>query len=246
MEEEKKLEAAETPAEPEAEGYSSQWSAQLEAAIGSILNRKEFSYDPSADALYQQYKDSYVRQGRLAMMDTLGQAATLTGGYGNSYAQGAGQQAYERYLQGLTDKMPQLYQLALDRYDRENSRLAQQYTVLGDQESKDYDRYQQDLDRDQQAWENALKLYQLDVRTPEVLEILGIPVETSGGGGGGDEASPVRRSGTKKKEKTVEQVYREAKQSGASARSLDSYLKSAVADNKISQGAATELRNKRW
>ena len=77
----------------------------------------------------------------MAMMDTLGQAATLTGGYGNSYAQGAGQQAYQSYLQGLNDKIPELYQLALERYDREGDRLYKGYTMLNEQEGQDYDRY---------------------------------------------------------------------------------------------------------
>ena len=81
--------------------YTSQWQGQLSDAIGKILDRKEFSYDVNSDALYQQYKDRYVQGGKMAMMDTLGQAATLTGGYGNSYAQAAGQQAYQGYLQGL-------------------------------------------------------------------------------------------------------------------------------------------------
>ena len=87
-----------------------------------LENMKDFSYDVNGDALYQQYKDQYTNQGKMAMMDTMGQAAAMTGGYGNSYAQSVGQQAYQGYLQQLTDKIPELYQLALSKYnsDRDN------------------------------------------------------------------------------------------------------------------------------
>lgn len=50
------------------------------------------------------------------MQDTMGQAAALTGGYGNSYAQGVGQQAYQGYLQQLNDNVPQLQAQALQTY----------------------------------------------------------------------------------------------------------------------------------
>ena len=77
--------------------------AQLDDIINRIFNREDFSYDLNGDMLYQQYKDQYTTQGKLAMMDTMGQAAAMTGGYGNSYAQTAGQQAYQGYLQQLNN-----------------------------------------------------------------------------------------------------------------------------------------------
>ncbi len=226
-------------------GYSSQWQSQLEDIVGKILNQKDFSYDLNGDALYRQYKDRYIQNGRMAMMDTLGQAATLTGGYGSSYAQSAGQQAYQGYLQGLNDKIPELYQLALERYDREVNGLYQRYTMLGEREGTDYDRYQQGLDREQQAWENAFRLYQQGVQTQEIMDILGIPLVAEASGGGEEEAAPGRKK-TGKKTKTVEEIYREKKEGGASARELDRYLRTAIADKKISKGSATELRNTRW
>ena len=75
------------------------------------------------------------------MMDTMGQAAALTGGYGNSYAQSAAQQTYQGYLQGLNDVMPELYQLALETYDRQNQNLLNQYGAIADREALDYGRY---------------------------------------------------------------------------------------------------------
>ena len=121
--------------------YQSQWQASLDDAMNKIMNREKFSYDLNGDALYQQYKDRYVQQGQMAMMDTMGQAAALTGGYGNSYAQNVGQQAYHGYLQGLNDKVPELYQLALDKYNSETNDLYNQYSLLGQREDMDYGRY---------------------------------------------------------------------------------------------------------
>ena len=121
--------------------YTSPWQTQLDETLNKILNREKFSYDLNGDALYQQYKDQYMLQGQQAMMDTMGQAAALTGGYGNSYAQTAGQQTYQGYLQQLNDRVPELYQLALDQYNQEGQDLYNQYGLYADREEQDYGRY---------------------------------------------------------------------------------------------------------
>ena len=125
--------------------YSSAYRDQLEAMADKILNHGAFSYDVNADALYQQMVDQYAQQGRLAMMDTMGQAQTMTGGYGNSYAQSAGQQAYQGYLRQANEQLPQFYAMALDRYDREQGALRDAYALLLGQEEQDYSRYRDQL-----------------------------------------------------------------------------------------------------
>ena len=121
--------------------YQSAWQTQLNDTLQKILNREKFSYDLNGDMLYQQYKDQYTTGGKLAMMDTMGQAAAMTGGYGNSYAQTAGQQAYQSYLQQLNDKVPELYQLALNQYNAEGDEMYNQAAILAQQEEQDYGRY---------------------------------------------------------------------------------------------------------
>ena len=130
--------------------YSSPWQAQLNDAIQKILNREKFSYDLNGDALYQQYKDQYTTQGKMAMMDTMGQAAALTGGYGNSYAQSVGQQTYQGYLQQLNDRVPELYQLALNQYQAEGDAMYNQASLMAQMDEQDYGRY-----RDQVSDYNA-------------------------------------------------------------------------------------------
>lgn len=124
--------------------YQSTWQEQLNEMLGQILNREKFSYDVNADALYRQMAEQYTMRGQQAMMDTMGQAAALTGGYGNSYALGAGQQAYQGYLQQLNDVVPDLYQMALSNYQMEGDALMDKFGALGAMEDQAYSRFQDD------------------------------------------------------------------------------------------------------
>lgn len=121
--------------------YKSNWDNYLNDTINKIMNREPFTYDVNGDALYQQYKDQYKVLGEMAMIDTMGQAAAMNGGYGSSYAQSVGQQAYQGYLQQLNDKVPELYQLARDQYNQEGQDLYNQYGLFADADERDYGRY---------------------------------------------------------------------------------------------------------
>lgn len=113
----------------------------LRSAMDKILNRDKFSYDLNGDALYQQYKDQYTNLGRVAMQDSMAQASALTGGYGNSYAATVGNQAYQSYLGQLNDKVPELYQMAMDAYNREGQDMYNQYSMIADQYNNEYGQY---------------------------------------------------------------------------------------------------------
>ena len=121
--------------------YSGQYADQIQGVLEQILNRDKFSYDLNGDALYKQYAQQYAQQGKMAMMDTMGQAAAMTGGYGNSYAQSVGQQTYQGYMQQLNEVMPELYGMALDRYNQEGEQLLNQYGVLTSQDEQEYGRH---------------------------------------------------------------------------------------------------------
>ena len=97
--------------------------AELERLYAAITGRPAFSYDPASDPVYNSYVQSYQRRGRLAMRNTMGQAAALTGGYGSSYAQSVGQQQYDSYLQSLGEALPELYGMAWQRYNAEGDAL---------------------------------------------------------------------------------------------------------------------------
>ena len=118
-----------------------QYGESLKQALDKINNREKFSYDMNADMLYQQYKDRYMNQGRMAMMDTMGQAAQLTGGYGNSYAATAGNQAYQQYLTQLNDVVPQLYQMAYQQYQDEGQGLKDNLNIYQNLYNTEYGEY---------------------------------------------------------------------------------------------------------
>lgn len=127
--------------------YESQWQGQMNDLLGQIQNRPGFQYDVNSDALYQQVAQNYLQQGQQAMMDTMGQAAAMTGGYGNSYAQTAGQQVYNQHLLGLAELVPQYQQMALQQYQMEGDDLLNRYNLMMQQEDMAYGRYQDDLSR---------------------------------------------------------------------------------------------------
>ena len=134
--------------------YQSNWSEALKQAAQNLFSRPSFRYDAASDPLYQSYRQQYLRSGRLAMLDTLGQAQLGTGGYGNSYAQTTAQQAYGAQLQSLQGRIPELYQIAMNRYGLETTALSDRLSYLQQQESQDYSRYQDALD----AWQKQTNL----------------------------------------------------------------------------------------
>lgn len=125
--------------------YAGSYEGQMAELYDKINGRDPFSYDASKDPLYQAYKDQYIQGGKLAMKDTMGQAAALTGGYGSTYGQAVGQQAYDAYLQNLTEVIPTLYQTAYGQYKDQGDQMMQQYAMLGDLRDQEYGRYRDAL-----------------------------------------------------------------------------------------------------
>lgn len=131
---------------------------QATAIYDKIMNRGEFSYDVNKDKLYQQYRDLYAQMGRGAMEDTMGQASALTGGYGSTYSQNAGQQAYNAYLQKLNEVVPELYNAAYNRYNQEGQDLMNLYSMARSNADSAYE-------RDYNQWYNRLQLERGDEDT---------------------------------------------------------------------------------
>lgn len=131
---------------------------QATAIYDKIMNRGEFSYDVNKDKLYQQYRDLYAQMGRSAMEDTMGQSAALTGGYGSTYSQNAGQQAYNAYLQKLNEVVPELYNAAYNRYNQEGQDLMNLYSMARSNADSAYE-------RDYNQWYNRLQLERGDEDT---------------------------------------------------------------------------------
>lgn len=121
--------------------YKNSYERDISRLLEKLLNTKSFSYNPYDDDLYEFYRQQYIREGDRAMEDLLGELSASTGGVASSYAVSAAAQARENYNRKLTDKIPQLYEDAYERYidgiekDESTLKLLQ---ALSDGE---YDRY---------------------------------------------------------------------------------------------------------
>lgn len=98
------------------------YKPRIDRALRRIENPPEFEYDLEDDPAYRAYRDAAVRNGNLAYEDTLARAAGMTGGFSNTYAAMAAEQAKLGYLDSLNDRIPELYQAAYDRYNAERGR----------------------------------------------------------------------------------------------------------------------------
>lgn len=138
--------------------YDASYDQSLQQLFDEIMNYEKFSYNSRDDMLYQAYKQSYTNAGRLAMEDTMGQAASLTGGYGSSYSQSVGGQQYDAYLQKLNDVLPETYGMAYQQYLDEKSGLQDRYTITGQLAEDEYEKYQDRLSNYYQElgyWQDA-------------------------------------------------------------------------------------------
>ena len=122
--------------------YVSKYQDQIDKLTESLLNRDKFEYDPETDPLYQQYADTYTRKGQRAMQDTLGQVSARTGGLASSYASSAAQQTYDNYMTELSDKIPELRQLAYSMYMDDYNTQYNNLQLLNALEQGDFDKYQ--------------------------------------------------------------------------------------------------------
>ena len=144
--------------------FTSDYDAEIAGLYEKIVNRPAFRYDPGADPLYESYRTRMVTEGERAMRDSVGQAASLTGGYGSSYAESVGQAQYGLYLQKLGEAMPELYKAAYERYrDDEDALYRKLSAAKGLAESaysRESQRYTQAAQLEQQQYERREKSYQ--------------------------------------------------------------------------------------
>lgn len=131
--------------QPQKPVYANQ--ARLDELFQQITNPTAFSFDLANNPTWKAYEEQYKRLGQLAMTDTMGQAAGLTGGYGSSYGQVAGQQQYNAYMEALSGKVPEIYEQERKAYDDDYARQLQLYGLMNDQANQEYSRWADDYDR---------------------------------------------------------------------------------------------------
>ena len=108
--------------------YTSQYKDKIDGVMGKLDGMKDFSYDPTRDAAYEQYKNSYTRQAKLA----------------NENAQ--------------ANATNSLYSQALNQYTQKKSDLQNQLSGYQQAEAQDYEKYQtnyQNWENQRNYYQNA-------------------------------------------------------------------------------------------
>lgn len=95
--------------------YQNPYQKELDRMVNDYT-KSSFSYNQDTDPAAQAYRENYIRNGQLAMQDTMAQAAARTGGLASSYATQTGQQAYNSYMSDLNAQLAGLRQQAYENY----------------------------------------------------------------------------------------------------------------------------------
>lgn len=121
--------------------YSNRYDQQINDLLQQYVNREKFSYDYKNDPLYANYRKQYQREGQRATQDALAEAAAASGGIPSSYAASAAAQAQNYYASQIADKIPELEQLAYQKYLDDASLQQSKISALQGQEQLDYAKY---------------------------------------------------------------------------------------------------------
>ena len=128
----------------EAPTYTNPYEELQKELLDKLLNREDFTWSTDTDPVFGEYQKQYLREGERATANALAQAAAASGGQTSSYAATAASQAGNYYASQLSDKIPELYNQAYQRYLSEYEQLANDLGVVNTQQQLDYKEY---LDR---------------------------------------------------------------------------------------------------
>lgn len=138
------------------------YTAAYDKLLSEYLEREPYDFNINTDKLYSQYAYQYKKQGEEAMRDTIAQAAEKTGGYGSSYGVTAGSQAYQSYLDKLNQIVPELEEKAYERYKDKDGDMREKLEILDDRDTKEYDRYRDDMEDYKDLREYYRKVYEYE------------------------------------------------------------------------------------
>ena len=142
------------------QSYNSKYSGALDSILQQVQNPQDFKYEFNGDNLFKYYADLYTQKGRQASMDAMGQAAALTGGYGNSWAQAAGNQAYQQYLLDLYGVGMDMRDRAYQQYQDQQANRQNTYNMLRDAQQTEYGQYRDTVGDWERELDRASQDYQ--------------------------------------------------------------------------------------
>lgn len=125
----------------EAPTYENRYQQELDSLLGQVQNYGPFAWSKETDPSWSAYTKQYRREGERASANALAQAAAASGGQVSTAAMTAAGQAGDYYASQLSDKIPELYQNAYNRYLSEYSMLLDQLNATRQAEQYDYQAY---------------------------------------------------------------------------------------------------------
>jgi hypothetical protein len=196
---------------PESLGsYTSQYQGQIDDLLNQYNSRGQFSYDKNADPLYQMYEQTYTHNGQQAMKDTLGALAGINGGYASSYAQRAGQQAYDDYMAQLSAMVPELENRAYGRWQDEGNNILNSLGLYQNLDDTAYGRWSDDYNRYNDQTNNLMNLLDMYLDQDQLAydrwrdaygDFLDTYARNNPAGGSGGSGGSGRKSSGKDKDK---------------------------------------------
>lgn len=121
--------------------YANRYQRELDELLGEVQNYGPFAWSKEEDPAYSAYAKQYRREGERATANALAQAASATGGQVSTAAMTAASQAGDYYAGKLSDKIPELYENAYQRYLSQYQMLADQLGQTRTAEQSDYAKY---------------------------------------------------------------------------------------------------------
>ncbi len=123
------------------DAFDDKHASKREELLDAIANPTPFTYDKANDPVYQSFAKQYRREGARATEDALASAASNTGGRASTAAVTAAAQAGNYYAAGLSDKIPELYDKAYDRWLDEFTMKQNALAAIRGETNADYDLY---------------------------------------------------------------------------------------------------------
>lgn len=140
--------------------YVNKYSENINNALAKLESNQNQSFDINKSKLYDMYKTKAIISGTNAMQDTMGQAAANTGGFGNSYGQIVGQQAYNAKLDELQSQIPTLASQAEARRQADTDNLYRMLEMYNTQEQSDYAKHRDTVSDYQTETDRLLSVLQ--------------------------------------------------------------------------------------
>lgn len=120
------------------------YTKSLNGLLTDIINSK-YSYNAEQDGANNAYKEQYRQNGMLQQKNTMAQALGSSGFLTSSYAQSAGNTAYQNEINKLSQVQSQLMNMAYNKYQNNLSNKQNIYDIYNAQSENQYNRYQNDI-----------------------------------------------------------------------------------------------------